>query len=145
MTTKLDLFVTLEIAVLAKQAGFKELCLTCYSEGMLLSPWRVDPQDVETELEKEHYWFHTDLIFLHVNLEAFSSIAAPTWGQLEDWLRIEHNQYAPIVRMPKYKGEVITGYTWAVRSRGVSKLYDTYEDARLDLFVILLKRVIENG
>ena len=46
MTTKLDLFVTLEIAVLAKQAGFKELCLTCYSEGMLLSPWRVDPQDV---------------------------------------------------------------------------------------------------
>lgn len=130
MQTKPNIFTPFEIAQLAKQAGFNEPCLAYYHKHQLFA--------IDIDINDSASW--------STNGESLKDvITAPTWGQLEDWLRIEHNQYAPIVRMPKYKGEVITGYTWAVRSRGVSKLYDTYEDARLDLFIILLKRVIENG
>lgn len=85
------IFVPDHVALLAKQKGFDEPCLTTYFNKEL-----CNPANVEEEHSYEEFLEHVDDDFWCKNSEfSFDTIpdraAAPTYQQLVDWLREKHN------------------------------------------------------
>ena len=80
-----DQFVTYEIALALKELGFKEKCLTAYTnKGELGSVWNVDPDICEGELLMEY----ADNSLYCINGELLLDyIAASLWQQVIDWFR----------------------------------------------------------
>lgn len=89
-----DQFVTYEIALALKELGFKEKCLTTYTnKGELSSVWNVDPDICERELLMEY----TDDSLYCINGELLLDyISAPLWQQVIDWFREKHQLYISI-------------------------------------------------
>ena len=89
-----DQFVTYEIALALKELGFKEKCLTAYTnKGELGSVWNVDPDICEGELLMEY----ADNSLYCINGELLLDyIAASLWQQVIDWF---NNKYGIFITL----------------------------------------------
>lgn len=114
--------ITFETAKLAKEKGFNEQCIECYTD------------------KKELYSNNSEKILFTNNQLLVTFYSAPTQSLLQKWLREEHNLFVAVnfgykfeweVRdcRPKKLGDLVGLYPWNVDACLNDGLCDNYEQA----------------
>jgi hypothetical protein len=134
------LFVSYEIALLAKQKEYDEPCLGYYTHNEKLCRFgsTSNAVDIITETHQGLY---------------YSYVLAPLYQQLVDWFRVKHNiQIQQAMPIPKEAVVAANGKLDHISQRYVFYIYNEYanprivgKDQRSDDYYEALKKAIEEA